>query len=83
MTTLAQVNEDFDRLPQFQIVASVSGVWHYHLAKLGNSPARSLCGDRTMATSAPLSSWGHKPAHYRSSYCQECARAAGLPEQSK
>lgn len=63
---------------RYQIVEGIAGVWHYHLAPAGSSVARGLCGAQTMATSAPLSSWGFKPSHMRHSYCAECARLAGL-----
>lgn len=66
----------------FQIVEGVSAVWHYHLAHADASPATSLCGARTMATSAPLKSWGFRPAHFRSSYCETCASMAGLEQTS-
>ena len=62
----------------YQIVEGIAGVWHYHLAPAGASVARGLCGAQTMATCAPLSTWGFKPGHIRHSYCTECARLAGL-----
>lgn len=61
----------------YQIVEGVAGVWHYHLAPKGIS-ATALCGALTMATEAPLSSWGFKPGHIPHSYCSECERMAGI-----
>ena len=50
------------------------------LPALNDAPEQpeALCGAQTMATSAPLSTWGFKPRHMRHSYCAECARIAGI-----
>lgn len=63
---------------QLKLVEGISGVWHYHLARVGESDQRGLCGAKTMSTGAPLSSWGFKPSHMRHSYCDECAEKAGI-----
>lgn len=62
----------------YQIVEGIAGVWHFHLAVAGGSPAKGLCGATTMATCAPIDSWGFKPSHMRHSYCAECATKAGI-----
>lgn len=61
-----------------RIVEGVAGMWHYHLADSAGHPSKSLCGKRTMATGAPLDSWGFKPTHMPTSYCAECDQH--LPE---
>ena len=61
----------------WQIVEGISGMWHYHLAPIDGLPTPALCGAKTMATSAPLSSWGFIPRHFPTGgYCAECVRIA-------
>jgi hypothetical protein len=64
------------RQDQFQIVEGIGGHWHYHLAPVDQSAAIALCGAMTMSTAAPLSSWGYKPTHIPTSYCETCEQLA-------
>ena len=67
----------------YQIVEGISGMWRYHLALIDASPTPALCGARTMATSAPLSSWGFAPAHIPTSYCAKCEEIAKKAEEKE
>ena len=57
----------------FSICEGISGMWHYHLHRNG-TPEKALCGARTMSTSLPMSTWGHKSDHIPESYCEECEK---------
>lgn len=52
------------------VTEGVSGTWFYHLSAAGTN-AKGLCGERTMHTAIPLSSWGMK-GHLNERYCAEC-----------
>lgn len=58
-------------MAELVVVEGVSGVWHYHIAEVGHETT-AICGAKTMPCAAPLSSWGFKPEHMRTSYCAEC-----------
>ena len=62
-------------IPLFAICESIHGNWHYHLfnRKTGKA-SEALCGAKTMWSGAPLDTWGFKPEHMPSSYCEDCER---------
>ena len=60
----------------FKIVEGISGMWHYHLAHEDSNGLTSLCGKQTMPTRSRLETWGFKPGHYPTSYCEECEKIA-------
>ena len=68
----------------YQIVEGIAGTWHYHLAPLGWAH-QSLCGKRTMPTTASLNSWGWPghPGHIRYHYCTECEKRSMLAERER
>lgn len=65
-------------MSELRMVEGVSGVWFYHLTNMESS-ATALCGARTMACGARLSSWGFKGhhGHIKYGYCDKCATLAG------
>lgn len=63
---------------ELQVVEGLSAVWHYHLAHKEASSSKALCGAKTMSCGLPVTSWGFKPGHMRSSYCAECASIGGI-----
>lgn len=60
---------------ELHITEGVSGRWFYHLSEKGTN-AKALCGARTMATSIPLSAWGHV-GHLNERWCVTCAEIIG------
>ena len=62
-----------------QVVESLSGLWHYHLATENHT--EGLCGVKTMVTEISVDSWGAK-SHLNENWCKDCARLAGLQKES-
>lgn len=58
-----------------RIVEGRGSIWAYHLSS--GSPLEALCGAATMASEAPLESWG-TVTHVGEKYCGECGRLAGM-----
>lgn len=62
-----------------QIVESLAGTFFYHLAR--ETPAKALCGARTMATGLPLTQWGYR-GHLGERYCAICVNRALHPDSN-
>lgn len=60
-----------------KVCEGISGIWRYHLCLQTDVHATTaLCGRQTMACSCTTESWGFKPEHMPTSYCDECERMA-------
>ena len=69
------------------ICERATGTWNYHLRriesdddlKLGGGTLTPLCGETMLAwdTQIPVKTWGLRD-HIPSTWCQACAKAAGL-----
>ena len=57
-------------LQRHVITEGVMGTYHYHYSDSGHT-ARSLCGEHTMPTKLPLSSWGYV-GQLGERYCKSC-----------
>lgn len=65
---------DFDP-EKYEIVEGVEGVWHYHLSEVDSK--NTLCGEPSMSTEIPISSWrSGNPTQIPMSYCEECEKEA-------
>jgi hypothetical protein len=51
----------------------VRGTWFYHLGRTHDY--LSLCGEPSMFTSLPRSTWGHV-GHLNERYCRKCKKLA-------
>lgn len=60
---------------ELRLAEGIHGTWFYHLTRDPRS-IRSLCGEQTMYTGCPLSSWGYR-GHLNERYCKECEKLAG------
>lgn len=65
---------DFDP-HAYEIREGIEGVWHYHLAE--KDQRTTLCGQPSMETKIPISSWMSKsPNHIPMTYCEDCQNEA-------
>ena len=60
----------FTQHPQHVITEGIHGTWFYHYSDAGDRTI-SLCGERTMLTELPLSSWGFV-GRLGERYCKSC-----------
>lgn len=52
-----------------ELLEGLSGMWHYHISRRG----LAICGEsKVMTTHAPRRTWGIKPQHMPTSYCEKC-----------
>lgn len=58
-----------------RVTEGIHGTWFYHLTN--DKDSESLCGERTMHSGMPLSSWGYR-GHLNERYCLDCETLAGV-----
>lgn len=63
--------------PGFEVVESLAGNWHYHLARQGEPLAVAVCDPSVpvMRSPSPLSNWGYR-GHLNERYCAQCEARA-------